>query len=734
MDKKSQSSLRGFLCHLAFWCGPLFATPVFITITNREDIVLSTGTVAACLAAACLVLSVVGWKLAALAGPRFEWWTNRVLLAIAFVLAIQGNVVHDLFYYGAFNGEKVNFRSNPIIFEVEKWGYLLAFPLIFFLLSRIRRLSVWLPLLPIVSFALLLIPAWLSAIPATSIEDQSDEIDPTVFEFSSTSNLVHLLPDGFQGDVVREVLQENPQLAQRFDGFTLYTDHLGLYQGTAPAIYTLLMGKPFDLDNGYSESAVAEDIRKNSYPNELARAGFRVDYVPISPWICIDQANSCYARPFNDMKARGLFRHHSEDNTYSMRLIADLSLFRLVPKWLKEKIYDQGNWFLSDTTLDGSSPFPDPVIREWTENLTVATDGPVYKWHHFIGTHMPAHWDRNCQRQRNVDHNRDAFKAQAFCVLSGIGTFLDRLRDAGIYDQTAVLISGDHGHNIVPDDLTSAPLNQGLYPGLMGSGRPALLVKKQHQEGPLQFSDAPTSLVDVAPTALALAGLEPSAPSVMDLTPGTDRERYFTPYSIARLYSGESIPYVRYQVGVPVSDGRSWVVKDMTTFDLPPAEYVPVNFNTAEGFMLGAILDRARPDKDSAWIKSEQLSFVVTIPDPQAVNAIQVTLHLPEWIPIQKIRLQMNGGVPGELVEAKTQTQPFWQDVFLRFDPQQVLPGRNFVTLHFAQAYPSPKVENWSAVALLNSIRVGEAPPEPESESAEASEEQAGEEQIEAGT
>jgi hypothetical protein len=268
----------------------------------------------------------------------------------------------------------------------------------------------------------------------------------------------------------------------------------------------------------------------------------------------------------------------------------------------------------------------------------------------------------------------------------------------------------------------------------MGSGRPALLVKKQHQEGPLQFSDAPTSLVDVAPTALALAGLEPSAPSVMDLTPGTDRERYFTPYSIARLYSGESIPYVRYQVGVPVSDGRSWVVKDMTTFDLPPAEYVPVNFNTAEGFMLGAILDRARPDKDSAWIKSEQLSFVVTIPDPQAVNAIQVTLHLPEWIPIQKIRLQMNGGVPGELVEAKTQTQPFWQDVFLRFDPQQVLPGRNFVTLHFAQAYPSPKVENWSAVALLNSIRVGEAPPEPESESAEASEEQAGEEQIEAGT
>lgn len=728
LNKTSPSSVPGFLCHLAFWFGPLFATPVFITITNREDIVLSTGLVAACLAAACLVLSAISWKLAALAGPRFEWWTGRVLLAIAFVLAIQGNVVHDLFYYGAFNGEKVDFRSDPFIFQVEKWGYLLAFPLIFFLLARVRRLSAWLPALPIVSFMLLLIPAWLTTAPIAVIEDQNEKIDPSIFEFSSTGNLIHLLPDGFQGDVVREVLQENPQLAHQFEGFTLYTDHLGLYQGTAPALYTLLTGKPFDLEGGYVEQEVIEDIRNNSYPNELARAGYQVDYVSISPWICIDQARTCYARPFNDMKARGMIRHHREDKTYSVRLIADLSLFRLVPQWLKEKIYDQGNWFFADTTLDGSSPFPDPVIREWTENLTVTDDAPVYKWHHFIGTHIPAHWDAQCQRQRNLEHNRAAYKAQAFCVLTGIGAFLNRLRETGIFEQTAVLISGDHGHNIVPDDLTSEPHNQGLYLGLMGSGRPALLVRKQHQEGPLQFSDAPTSLVDVAPTALALAGIEPSAPSVMDIAPGTERERYFTPYSIARLYSGEAIPYVRYQVGSPVSDGSSWVVRDMKTLDKPPTEYVPVNYNTANNFMLGAILDRSRPDKDSAWIKPDQLSFVITIPEPQDVDAFQVTLHLPDWIPTQKLRLQMNGGEPGGPVEAHSQTTPFWQDVFLKFDPQQVSPGHNFVTIQFDRAYPSPTVDNWSAVALLNSIRVVKAPPRQEVEVEEANDEQAGDE------
>jgi hypothetical protein len=714
--QRTDSSRTGFLCHLAFWFGPLFATPVFITITNQQDVVLSAGAVAAFLAPACLVLSAIGWKLAAWGGPRVEWWTNRVLLAAAFVLALQGNVVHDLFYYGAFNGEQVDFRSDPVVFEVEKWAYLLAWPLILLLLSRVRRLSAWLPALPVVSFSLLLIPAWLNAAPVAAMEDQDSEIDPSAFAFSSTRNLVHLLPDGFQSDVVRQVLQENPELAQKFVGFTLYTDHLGLYQGTAPALYTLLTGRPFKLEEGYSESAVNEDIRLHSYPARLAQAGFQVDYVAISPWICIDQANTCYSRPFNDMKARGLFRHHSEDKTYSVRLIADLSLFRLSPKWLKEKIYDEGNWFFADTTLDGSSPFPDPVLREWAENLTVSEDGPVYKWHHFIGTHIPAHWDRECRRQRGLEHTREAYEEQAYCVLSGIGAFLDRLREAGIYDRTAMVISGDHGHNIVPDDMTSEPLNQGLYRGMIGSGRPALLVKELQRQGPLHFSHAPTSLVDVAPTALALAGLEADSPPVMALDPGEPRERYFTPYSIPDLYGGDPIPYIRYRVGHPVTNGRGWTVADMRTFQTPPTEYVPVNDQTARGFMLGAILDRSRPDKDSAWIKSERLSFVISIPDPHAVDAIQATVHLPEWIPTQKLRLRMNDGEFGEAVEIRTQAKPFWQDVYLEFDPHQVAPGRNFVTIEFEQAYSSPEVENWSATALLNSIRVSKTPAEPDLE------------------
>jgi len=405
------------------------------------------------------------------------------------------------------------------------------------------------------------------------------------------------------------------------------------------------------------------------------------------------------------MKARGYFRHHSEDRSYSIRLIADLTLFRLVPMFLKEKIYAGGHWFLSDTTLDGSSPWPDPVIREWTENLQVVDDRPVYKWYHYIGTHLPAKWDDRCHLQRDLEQTRENFKAQAYCVLSGIGALLERLKQAGVHDQTAMVISGDHGHNIIPDDISSPPLNTGLYPGLMGSARPALLVKQTNSREPLQYSDLPTSLVDVAPTALALASIETAAQTVFDLQRGQARERHFTPYSIKNLWSGNSIPHIRYTVDGPVSDGSNWLVTDIRTFREAPQAYDPVNLSNARDFVVGASLSRAEPDKGSAWITGRQLGFVITLPEHPAAPSLQLKLHLPEWMPGQSIQLQLNNG-PAAVPVTVSPAEEFWQEISLPLDPGQLLHGRNFISILFDRIYQSPNSKKLRASVLLKSIRV----------------------------
>ena len=143
-------------CHFAFWFGLVCATPTFIALNNPEDVVFRPEPLLASTAGAALLLSALGWGAARLAGERFAWWLNRCLLAAAMVFAVQGNIVHDLFYYGAFNGERVDFRAYGWKFWLEWFGWLAAFPLTTMLLTRLRRLPAWLPALPVLSFALLL--------------------------------------------------------------------------------------------------------------------------------------------------------------------------------------------------------------------------------------------------------------------------------------------------------------------------------------------------------------------------------------------------------------------------------------------------------------------------------------------------------------------------------------------------------------------------------------------------
>ena len=113
--------------------------------------------------------------------------------------------------------------------------------------------------------------------------------------------------------------------------------------------------------------------------------------------------------------------------------------------YLKEQIYNDGNWFFADTTLDGSSPWPDPVLREWIDNMVVAGPQPRYKWYHYIGTHIPPRWDAECVFNRELERTRKQYYDQSLCVLTGIARFAEKLREHGIFDKTAIIISGDHG-------------------------------------------------------------------------------------------------------------------------------------------------------------------------------------------------------------------------------------------------------------------------------------------------
>ncbi|MFT5141141.1 MAG: hypothetical protein ACI9H8_001960 [Lysobacterales bacterium] len=700
---------KTFHNHLAFWFVTVFATPLFIAVNNPADIVMPLVNLGLGLFGLCIVLAFLSSALGRLTGQQTAHRFGLLMLGFAMVLAIQGNVVHDLFEYGSFNGQAVNFRSNGQAFRYEWFGFLAGLFVITLVLQWARPKSRWLAALPILSSCALLIPSLLVFSSNSQVRESDETIDPAVFNFSQNGNLIHLLPDGFQSDIAQQVLEEHPELASRFEGFTLFANHLGMFQGTAPSVPTILTGIPFDLNEGHDYQKVIPHVQAKGYPRRLKAAGYRLDYALISNAYCAPDADSCVSRPFNDMKARGYYRHESESQETSLRILADLSLFRLTPMHLKEKIYDDGHWFLSDNSLDGSSPWPDPIIREWSEKMQVTDGPPVFKYYHYIGTHIPPHWDADCNYQRSLERSRENYLEQTYCVLQGIAGLIEALKSAGIYDETAIIITGDHGCGIAPADELYGSQQTPLNSGLMGSARPAFMIKEKNNKQPLKFSRLPTSLMDIAPTALALSGLVDSSltgSSVFDLQENTERERNFLPYLTRDLFSGNPVPHQRYSVGNDVRDSRSWLLKEITIPQTAPSSYDPVNYRNGDSFVLGVRYSVSEPDKEATWINGRQLAFLISVPkESEGVPELEFAFHLPKWIPEQTMKLSVNGQVISEAIKLEM-GKGYWNRINISLAGIDLKPINNFVSAQFSFSALPPGIEHFEVSALLRSIHL----------------------------
>lgn len=695
-----------FLCFFALFFSLGFASPLLVLLANKDDIAFNP--IWFSLFAMTLVV-LVSISAAYLSGKtRYAKTISIISLSCAFVFAIQGNVVHDLFYYGDFNGSLTNWRQYGWVFWAEWVLFLLAFPLFYRFFSRRRKTPVWLALIPVLSSVLLVIPVLLKQPEPNTPSTADDDVDPSVLEFSSELNLIHLLPDGFQGDIAREVLEDHPDLADRLKGFTLYRDHLGMYQGTAPSIPAIFTGRPFDFAAGYDASRSVEEIQQFAYPARLLEHNFRLDYVTILPVYCVEGAASCISRPFNDLKPRGYFRYENDRYAYEIRQLADLTLFRHLPMFLKERIYNNGSWFFADTTIDGSSPWPDPVLREWIDNMVIAGPQPRYKWYHYIGAHIPPKWDANCVFDRDLKRTRKQYYDQSLCVLTGIARFTEKLRQLGIYDQTAIIISGDHGVNIEPDDVRGEKANAALYATRLGAARPALLLKPLHNREPFQVSNLQTSLLDIAPTALDLIGMEGefNGQSILRIDPEVNRTRIFNPYTTLDFWTGEPISNDTWQVDGPIMDLENWSLQNIFYKQAAPVAYPSINYNSAFATSRGLSLNRSKPNEKSSWIGGPEFSILVWTDLPELPAKIDLELRMPDFMQaeMQSFTVSVNHQLLDTTYSLRKHED--WELMTISVPDGLLIQGSNQITLRFSETATLKGNDDWHPAGELKSFQL----------------------------
>ncbi len=322
--------------------------------------------------------------------------------------------------------------------------------------------------------------------------------------------------------------------------------------------------------NNYDNTVPYLDFVKSSFlghslPKTLKEYSFSVDFDPMLKYTVYTDFSGV-APTGRKLEDWGLFFREQA-------LIADLALFRNVPHFMKESIYNHQRWFISDllerrrdagssggAPRGGGQGSSEPSALKYArelENLKVFNDRnrdprfiermlqssgtmertDAFKFYHLKGIHLPLIMNENLDYEEMQPFRANMLR-QGTGMLKIAATLLERLKQLKVYDNSLIFIVGDHGSGVGDAKINVTPYGdrfntRGPYKGnfqrFKAIGIPLILVKRMHATGELKTSDAPVSLGDIPQTVVDELGLDAGFPgkSMFRVEENEDRERIY---------------------------------------------------------------------------------------------------------------------------------------------------------------------------------------------------------------
>jgi hypothetical protein len=514
-----------------------------------------------------------------------------ILLAAAFLMWVQGNLIP--WRYGVLNGSDIEW--NKLIYygiaDSLLWTVVMAFGI--WKANLVFRFSRLASLVLIVIQLLSVFQVWLSMPKDQSFRQQEDTTD-SLFLFSKHVNVIIMVLDTFQSDIFQEIVQEDADLRASFDGFTYFRNSLAGSNGTTVSVPNMLTASNYDNSMPYLEF-VKKTFLENSLPKTLKEYSFDIDLFPLFSYSVYSDFSGM-PLPQTRLMDLGAFLKEQA-------LIADLSLFRSAPHFLKELIYNHQKWFLSGLIArrqeaqeakrsarggeSGASATRVPKYAKEFQNSKkmvgknrdagfiqrmiplsgILESRDAFKFYHLHGLHLPLDINENLGYQARTP-TRDAIKRQATGVLKIAAIFLERLKQMEVYDNSLIFIVGDHGSGAATrinpspygDQLNRNGPYKGSFRGFKSAGIPLILAKRMKAKGPLRTSDAPVALGDMPQTVVEELGLNAKFPgeSMFRVKEGEDRERIYRAFFGSQEDVEYLAPLYEYSVKGFSWDDTSW--------------------------------------------------------------------------------------------------------------------------------------------------------------------------------
>jgi hypothetical protein len=466
---------------------------------------------------------------------------------------------------------------------------------------------------------------------------------------SRTRNVVHVVFDTTQGAMVEALITADPDRYEPvFDGFTRFPQAMGRYPSTYPSVPYYMTGRAIEPERDFVAAQplpatdLAGDLREASIVGALAGAGFRTFGYQCCRLYCSAPYRACAAGDVFDGRPLEI-----DDVNAAIRRLLDLALFQITPIVVRERIYDDGDWWLRARrqATRTYSAIVDAFVAY------ASADGPAesYNYFHLAGAHVPLQFDEQCRYVGPQPITTANQRRQVRCALRQLERLVETLERLGVYDQTLIVAHGDHGTPGLPPAMAARAAGAEF---LIGSASALLMIKPPNARGRMRVSDAPAELGDIPRTIADALGLKQEFPgeSLLVLQRGP-RERQFLSYDDSnRVASLQALPNLRrYRVQGDLFDQRAWSGPEMAAAGQPRSALFmddPEFHAFATGF--GALERQVKPAR---WVTARRARVRLALPAPEPVQLV-LEAFAPARIPGQSVTVSVNGRVIARLTAA----------------------------------------------------------------------------------
>ena len=268
-------------------------------------------------------------------------------------------------------------------------------------------------------------------------------------QVSKNKNIIVFIIDRFDISFYNSVVSEYPEFFKDLDGFTYFSDNISLYSRTWPGVVTMITGIDTDFsmnrrsffEKAYPESLFLKDLKNNNYSIRL--------YI---------QNKYSY---YDGAALAGIADNISIDNP------------------------DASAYDINDPKNCGK------ILRE---GLSLDSNENSYIFLHLNGCHTPCTMNANAEyagETSSEEQLRGCFKMIYF--------YIDELKRLGVYDNSTIVITGDHPRAI---DDGRIPWQPRLT---------ALFIKPTNATGKLQYSSSQVSQDNLIPFLIESSGINTNA-------------------------------------------------------------------------------------------------------------------------------------------------------------------------------------------------------------------------------